>query len=148
MLPLGSISAVPRVQSLDLIVFRGNECGFVDRPYSGPSCLKTQSTRQRELNQRRRRRQREHQKLNRFRMAKQQNNNFARASSLRASSPIWASEPRENARARGPCPSPLRRSLVRSRETRFARPNRKACSQANVHPPFCTLLCRRCTTST
>ena len=77
----------------------------VDRPYSDPSCLKTQSTRQRELNQRRRRRQREHQKLNRFRMAKQQNNNFARASSLRAGSPIWAREPCENARARGPCPS-------------------------------------------
>ena len=38
-------------------------------------------------------------------MAKQQNNNFARASSLRAGSPIGASEPRENARARGPCPS-------------------------------------------
>ena len=29
------------------------------------------------------------------------------------------------------CPSRLRRSLVRSRETRFARPNRRACSQAN-----------------
>ena len=30
MLPLGSISAVPRVQSLDLILFRGNECGFIE----------------------------------------------------------------------------------------------------------------------
>ena len=29
------------------------------------------------------------------------------------------------------CPSRLRRSLVRSRETRFAHPNRRACSQAN-----------------
>ena len=28
------------------------------------------------------------------------------------------------------CPSRLRRSLTRSRETRFARPNRRACSQA------------------
>ena len=39
-------------------------------------------------------------------------------SSLRASSPIWASE------------ASLRRSLASSRETRFARPNRRACSQA------------------
>ena len=38
------------------------------------------------------------------------------------------SEPREKARARGP--SRLRRSLARSRETRFTRPNRRACSQA------------------
>ena len=28
------------------------------------------------------------------------------------------------------CPSRLRRSLARSRETRFTRPNRRACSQA------------------
>ena len=31
------------------------------------------------------------------------------------------------------CPSQLRRSLARSRETRFARPNRRACSQARVN---------------
>ena len=36
------------------------------------------------------------------------------------------SEPRENARA-----SPSRRTLARSRETRFTRPNRRACSQAS-----------------
>ena len=39
-------------------------------------------------------------------------------SSLRASFPIWASL----------CPS-----LARSRETRFARPNRGACSQAMIY---------------
>ena len=31
-----------------------------------------------------------------------------------------------------PCPPRLRRSLARSRETRFTRPNRRACSQAMV----------------
>ena len=31
------------------------------------------------------------------------------------------------------CPSRLRRSLGRSRETRFARPNRRACSQATIY---------------
>ena len=30
------------------------------------------------------------------------------------------------------CPSRLRRSLARSRETRFTRPNRRACSRANL----------------
>ena len=30
------------------------------------------------------------------------------------------------------CPSQLRRSLARSRETRFTRPNRRACSQAKI----------------
>ena len=40
------------------------------------------------------------------------------------------SEPRENARARG-----LARSLARSRETRFARLKRRACSQANMCRP-------------
>ena len=30
------------------------------------------------------------------------------------------------------CPSRLRRSLARSRETRFTLPNRRACSQANL----------------
>ena len=30
------------------------------------------------------------------------------------------------------CPSRLRRSLARSRETRFTRPNRRACLQANI----------------
>ena len=51
--------------------------------------------------------------------------------SLRASSPVWRA--RENARARGP--SRLRRSLARSRETRFARPNRRICSQAMAPVP-------------
>ena len=37
---------------------------------------------------------------------------------------------RERARL---CPSRLRRSLGRSRETRFARPNRRACSQATIY---------------
>ena len=37
---------------------------------------------------------------------------------------------RENARAMGP--SRLRRSLARSRETRFTRPNKRACSQARL----------------
>ena len=58
--------------------------------------------------------------------------------SLRASSPIWASEASlARTRERGApflCPSRLRRSLVRSRETRFTRPNRRACSQANWAP--------------
>ena len=36
------------------------------------------------------------------------------------------------------CPSRLRRSLARSRETRFARPNRRACSQANARLLFVT----------
>ena len=53
---------------------------------------------------------------------------------MRGSSPIWASEV-SLARtlekgAPFPCPSRLRRSLARSRETRFTRPNRRACSQA------------------
>ena len=47
-------------------------------------------------------------------------NSFFILMRLRASSPIWANEA---SRARG-------RSLARSRETRFARPNRRACSQA------------------
>ena len=47
--------------------------------------------------------------------------------SLRASSPIWASEA-SLARTR---PTRLRRSLALSRETRFTRPNRRACSKAN-----------------
>ena len=61
--------------------------------------------------------------------------------SLRASSPIWASEAslartRERGAARSPflCPSRLRRSLARSRETRLTRPNRRACSQATSWP--------------
>ena len=37
---------------------------------------------------------------------------------------------RERARL---CPPRLRRSLGRSRETRFARPNRRACSQATIY---------------
>ena len=37
------------------------------------------------------------------------------------------------------CPSRLCRSLVRSRETRFARPNRRGCSQANNNSVIYTL---------
>ena len=48
---------------------------------------------------------------------------------LRESSAIWAREV-SLARGRGPCPSWLRRSLARSREARFTRRNRRACSQA------------------
>ena len=51
--------------------------------------------------------------------------------SLQASSPIWASEA-SLARTRERCPLWLGRSLAHSRETRFTRPNRKACSQANT----------------
>ena len=47
--------------------------------------------------------------------------------SRRASSPIWASEA---SLVRGRGPSRLRRPLARSRETRFTRPNRRACAQA------------------
>ena len=43
--------------------------------------------------------------------------------SLRASSPIWASE--------ASLARTLRCSLAHSRETRFIRPNRRACSQAS-----------------
>ena len=60
--------------------------------------------------------------------------------SLRASSPIWASEASlARTRERGApflCPSRLRRSLARSRETRFTRPNRRACSQASANMEF------------
>ena len=57
--------------------------------------------------------------------------------SLRATSPIWASEVSlTRMRERGAeapflCPSPLGRLLARFLETRFTRPNRRACSQAN-----------------
>ena len=59
--------------------------------------------------------------------------------SLRASSPVCASEvsvTRTRERGAGvslplPC-SRLHRSLARSRETRFTRPNRRACSQTTV----------------
>ena len=53
--------------------------------------------------------------------------------SLRASSPIWASEASlARTRERGAeRPLPLAASpLARSRETRFTRPNRRACSEA------------------
>ena len=43
------------------------------------------------------------------------------------------SEPRENARARGRGTSRLRRSLARFHAARFARPNMRACSQANIY---------------
>ena len=56
--------------------------------------------------------------------------------SLRASSPIWASETslaRTRERAAKPRGAEERSpSLARSREARFACPNRRACSQANV----------------
>ena len=48
--------------------------------------------------------------------------------SLRASSPIWASEA-SLARTRELGASPLARAF---RETRFTRPNRRACSQARI----------------
>ena len=51
-------------------------------------------------------------------------------SSLRESSPIWACLARTSEqRAEG-----LRFTLARSRETRFARPNRRACSPARLFP--------------
>ena len=56
--------------------------------------------------------------------------------SLRASSTIWASETslaRTRERAAKPRGAEERSpSLARSREARFACPNRRACSQANV----------------
>ena len=55
--------------------------------------------------------------------------------SLRASSPVWASLARTcelGAEGSFLCSSRLRRSLARSRETRFARPNSRACSQARA----------------
>jgi len=63
--------------------------------------------------------------------------------SLRASSPIWASEvslarTRERGAEARASPSQLRRSLARSRETPFARPNRRACSQAKGGALNCT----------
>ena len=48
--------------------------------------------------------------------------------SLRASSLIWTSEA-----SLASATSRLRRSLARFRETRFTRPNRRACSQAIQH---------------
>ena len=71
-------------------------------------------------------------------------NNLVQAS-LRESSPIWASEAsfartkrasRERA-SEGFCPSRRRLSLARSHETRFTRPNRRACSQARSRPFLC-----------
>ena len=66
-------------------------------------------------------------------------------SSLRASSPIWASEASlARTRERGApflCPSRLRRSLARSRETSFTRPNRRACSQAGTFQRERTTTC-------
>ena len=53
--------------------------------------------------------------------------------SLRASSPIWAGEAslaRTNERGAS-FPLLLAASLARARETSFARPNRRACSQAS-----------------
>ena len=57
---------------------------------------------------------------------------FLRKHSLRASSPIWASNA-SLARTRERRPSRLRRSLARSRETRFTCPNRRACSLLKTH---------------
>ena len=67
--------------------------------------------------------------------------------SLRASSPIWASEASlENARASGEAATGRGReraallssvpSLARSREAHFAYPNRRACSQASMVHSF------------
>ena len=57
---------------------------------------------------------------------------FLRKHSLRASSPIWASNA-SLARTRERRPSRLRRSLACSRETRFTCPNRRACSLLKTH---------------
>ena len=58
-------------------------------------------------------------------------------SSLRASSRIWTSEASlKRTRERVAGPSRLRRSLPRSRAARFARPNRRACSQAISRQTF------------
>ena len=54
-------------------------------------------------------------------------------SSLRASSPIWASE--------ASLARTLRRSLARSRETSFTRPKRRACSQAGTFQRERTTTC-------
>ena len=63
---------------------------------------------------------------------------FKWANSLRASSPIWASEASlARTRERG-AEGGLRRSLTRSRETRSIRPNRRACSQAICSFKFST----------
>ena len=50
---------------------------------------------------------------------------------LRASSPVWVSEA-SLARTRERAAKPPGPSLARSREARFARPNRRACSQAKA----------------
>ena len=55
-------------------------------------------------------------------------NAFRVSTSLRASSPVWASET-GLARMRERAAKP-RGALARSREARFACPNRRACSQA------------------
>ena len=64
---------------------------------------------------------------------------YSSISSLRASSPIWASEASlATTRERGaffPLPlaaSPLARAFSRSRETRFTRRNRRACLEADI----------------
>ena len=57
--------------------------------------------------------------------------------SLRASSPSWASQS-SLARTRERGASRLGRSLARFRETRFTRPNRRACSQAREVVSFFT----------
>ena len=63
--------------------------------------------------------------------------------SLRASSPIWASKAslaRARERAAKPRGAEAGRSLARSCEARIARPNRRACSQAMGTQYLCTVL--------
>ena len=58
--------------------------------------------------------------------------------SLRASSPVGdivKSRPARGTREETLSPSRLRRSLSRSRAARFARPHKRACSQAGLVPP-------------
>ena len=69
-------------------------------------------------------------KNNRLRMLLILHSTILAFSSLRESSPIWACLARTSERrAEG-----LRRSLARSRETRFPRPHKRACSPARLFP--------------
>ena len=62
------------------------------------------------------------------------------APSLRASSPIWASEA-SLARTRERAAKKRGQRKARSREARFVRPNRRACSQARK--PLCSRVLAR-----
>ena len=71
---------------------------------------------------------------------RQRNQTIKQNSSLRASSPIWASEA-SLARTREQAAKPRGAGLACSRETHFACPNRRACSQAKRYPPDKSLFC-------